>query len=108
MIAYVLKSTAASATLLVLIGGAYAQQAETYLPPVPYYRADKPYVDRALEFMSGNGKRSRRELERWYYPVVVHLPQMVCVGLNLVRGVGETRTFCFNQDGGQLILDFSS
>lgn len=69
----------------------------TFVPPeVLYHSADRTYVDRALFKFSGKKKESLAEVERKVTPVVVHLPGIVCVGLNLKRGIaGGDTTVCF-------------
>ncbi|WP_373489291.1 hypothetical protein [Blastomonas sp.] len=74
---------------------------------VAYHMADQPYVDRALAFYSGNGKISLDQVLREVSPVVVHLPTMICVGLNLRVGtVGGDTTVCYSRENGKQILHF--
>ena len=47
------------------------------------------------------------EVARRVSPVVIHLPAMVCVGLNLKRGVaGGVTTVCYSRTTGEQVLEY--
>ncbi len=76
-------------------------------PPVLYHHSDQPYVDRALSSYSGNGEIGREQVSRRVSPVVVHLPTMVCVGLNLKRGMaGGDTTICYSKQTNEEVLHY--
>lgn len=79
----------------------------TKTPPVTYHQADQPYVTRALAFYSGHGRIGAPQVKRQMTAVVVHLPTMICVGLNLKRGMaGGDTTVCYSAVTGQQILTY--
>lgn len=72
---------------------------------VPYHMVDQPLVDKALQIYSGNGKIPKERVDREVYAVVVHLPDMSCVGLNLKPGMaGGDRTICFRNSDGEKVI----
>jgi hypothetical protein len=74
-------------------------------PPVPYHLRDQPYVDRALASYSGNGRIPQERVDEQVSAVVVHLPTMVCVGLNLKRGMaGGDTTNCYDKVSGKEVV----
>lgn len=76
-------------------------------PPVTYHAVDQAYVSRALAFYSGRGRIPPQQVKREVTPVVVHLPTMVCVGLNLKRGVaGGDTTLCYSTSTGRQVLAY--
>ena len=76
--------------------------------PAPYAYSDQPLVDRALDIYGG-GTRSRKELLRKVYPVVVRLPEMTCVGLNPRPGrMASATTICFRDSDGTVVLTHDS
>ncbi len=88
-----------------LISGCEASDSEA--PPVLYHSTDQQYVDRALSSYSGNGKVPPEQVSRQVTPVVVHLPTMVCVGLNLKRGMaGGDTTLCYSKATGEQVLGY--
>lgn len=74
--------------------------------PVPYHISDQGLVDRAIQIYSGNGRVSNEAAMREVYPVVVHLPEMSCVGLNLKPGIaGGDTTICFRKSDGKIAVN---
>ena len=65
--------------------------------PVPYHKGEEPLVEAAIREAYG-AEASIADIKRHAYPVVVHLPDMKCVGFNLRRGViGVRQTVCFKK-----------
>lgn len=75
--------------------------------PVPYHVSDQILVDRAIAIYSGGGRITKDKAMEEVYPVVVHLPDRSCVGLNLRPGMaGGDTTICFRRSDGELILNY--
>lgn len=68
---------------------------------------DQHYVDKAIYVHSNGGKTSKGEVLKKYRPAVVYLPEMVCVGLNLKRGIaGGDSTYCFDKRSQKLVVEY--
>jgi len=66
-----------------------------------YWASDEPFVQRALNFYSGNGRMPAEELAR-VYPVAVHFPGVTCIGLWPKRaGWPDGGTMCFADATGK-------
>lgn len=69
-----------------------------------YREAEEKYVSKAIYIYSGKGRISRSEIEKDVRPVVVYLPDMICVGLNLRPGhAGGDTTICFDKNGNEVL-----
>ena len=75
--------------------------------PVPYHMSDQGLVDRAIRIYSGNGRVPHETVIREVYRVVVHLPEMSCVGLNLRPGMaGGDTVICFRKSDGLVAVKY--
>lgn len=71
--------------------------------PAPYSASDEPLIEAAVRESFGNEPIS--SVRRHSYPVVVHLPDMSCVGFNVRSGVlGTSRTVCFRKADGSVAV----
>lgn len=93
-----------SALVVLLASGCQQDSVDT---PVPFHYADEALVKRALELYASSGNSTDPALKRQVYPVVVHLPKMICVGMNLRPGVvGGDETICFNKSDGSIAIRY--
>ena len=94
-----MKGWASALVLGILIGGCEGNT-RTY---------DQPFIDRAIDVHAkGNPKTRAYVLDR-YEPSVVYLPDMVCVGLKLKRGIaGGDSTYCFDKQAQKLVVAYHS
>lgn len=75
-------------------------------PLAEYRKFERPYIERAIAVDVGRNKASRELVLKRVKPSVVYLPGMICVGLNVRRGVaGGDRTVCFDQSD-RVVVNF--
>ena len=71
-------------------------------PPVSFSEADRPFVERTLNYYSGYGEVPMTKVNREVSPVVVRLSGLICVGLNPKQGVtGGPSTVCYDDKTGK-------
>jgi len=92
-----------------LIGGVvgYAIRSSEWIRPVaPRTASNDRIVDKALDIY-GHGKLSREGIRRSYDLNVVYLPNMTCVGFNLLPGTaGGDDTMCLDKSGQHVVLTY--
>ncbi len=72
--------------------------------PASYSPSDEPWVTKAIEWGFGPGKDARREALKTTNPVVIYLPETVCVGLKLKpNSLGGESTVCFSRADGSIV-----
>lgn len=67
---------------------------------------EQQWVDSAIQLQAGSSERDRDLLLRVWVPVVVHLPDLVCVAFKLKRGaLGGEATVCFSRADGSVAIN---
>jgi hypothetical protein len=102
----VLSSVAVGTALLV----AFSRNISSLLVqhvPVPYHKDDERLVKAAIAEIYGPGV-SISEVKKHAYPVVIHLPDMACIGFNLRPGwIGVEQSVCFRTADGSVAIRHS-
>jgi hypothetical protein len=71
----------------------------------PYYRPEQVrFMDRAFEEASARGGWPVQQLKKDYSPVLIELPNMVCVGLVDGGFGGPNFTACFDSKSERVVL----
>lgn len=69
---------------------------------------EQQWVDRAIELHAGPTERGREALLQAWVPVVVHLPELVCVAFKLKQSaLGGEATVCFSKADGSVVINHS-
>ena len=71
--------------------------------------SEQQFVDRAIELQAGPSERGQETLLRVWVPVVVHLPDLVCVAFKLKQGaIGGEATVCFSRADGSVAINHTA
>lgn len=67
---------------------------------------EEQWVDRAIGLQVGSSERGREALLQASVPVVVYLPELVCVAFKLKRrALGGEITVCFSRADGSVVIN---
>lgn len=74
----------------------------------PHSARQQEWVDRAIILQAGPSERDREALLQTVVPVVIYLPDLVCVAFKLKRSaLGGEATVCFSKTDGSVEINHS-
>jgi len=76
--------------------------------PLKYNASDLAIIERAYQERSIRTKTPVRDIKNYFAPVLVHLPNMICVEMFEFMGLdGGPDTTCFDKSGKNVVLHYA-